>query len=515
MKTRWTVVKTILLLGALPLVATAAASAHQWLSDTTPISVEDVVTTPSDQLSSERVHTIALNRAGAIEGRIASIDSETRESSGLAKLKIFFVQNGKIANETITSDDGTFVVDGIAEGAYSFIASGKTGFAAYGVHVVSYNGAETVNTMEAAAVSPHFSAVRKILQDKLPVEVAEEILSSSDLVSEQVVGANRVRLQNGSLKGNVVPIVGKVESVEGTYVHIIKDDQTIAEVLVDEQGKFTVPDLQPGVYAFVAAGEQGFAAVSFEAVIQEEIGSISELIDTEEVPVGLPAVAVDPQEALTTDIPADAGASVSDTMDVSLTGAQDSAFVGDQLNVAGGQYYDDITYSAGYGEIEYAGAADNIGYGCAAGGSCGACGDYSGYSACCGAAGGGAGGGAFVGGGRFARIAGLAGLGIAIAALATSGGDTFVGGGGGGFPPPPPPQSPFVPPNPGNNYGNYYDGYYGGGYDNYYYGGGYNYGGGYGGGYNNSYGGYNNNYGGYNNNSYNTNSGGYGSSFYN
>ncbi len=187
MKTQWKVIKTIVLLSALPLVATAAASAHTWLSDTNPISLDvaGVSAEHSQQLSSERVHTVALNRAGAIEGRIATIDATTKESSGLSKLKIYFIRDGKIANETYTNDDGTFVVDGIAEGAYSFVATGKAGFAAYGVRVVANDGTQKVNTMEAAAVSPRFAAVKKILEQQLPFEVTEQILSGSEISSEQ------------------------------------------------------------------------------------------------------------------------------------------------------------------------------------------------------------------------------------------------------------------------------------------------------------------------------------------
>ncbi len=89
-------------------------------------------------------------------------------------------------------------------------------------------------------------------------------------VPSKVVGANRVRLIDGMLKGHVMPIVGDLATVKGTYVHILKDDESIAEVQADETGSFTVPDLVPGVYAFVAAGGNGFAAVSFEAIAPEQ-----------------------------------------------------------------------------------------------------------------------------------------------------------------------------------------------------------------------------------------------------
>lgn len=413
------------LLFALPMIATAVASAQHFAADSAPVVSDSVAVANANDLMTNRVHTISLNRAGEVEGRIASLNTEGAQVAGLADLKIFFIRDGKIAEETKTLEDGTFAVDGLDTGIYSFVATGKSGFAAYGVRVVGFDGAAKVNVMEAAAVSPRFSVVKSILEKNLPTDIADEIVAASRNESvDRVVGANRVRLNDGQLVGHVLPMLGDTSMVEGTQVHIIQDDQQVAQVEVGERGSFMVPDLEPGVYDFVAAGPSGFAAVSFQAVEMDDSVGQSVLADTDEIPVAIPAAA---QDAIPADIPFDSGyadggyaeSGYSDSLDVCLTCQQDSGFVGDQIEYAGTEYYgDDVVYDSS--PIEY--ASDSLGCGSAAGGACGSCGDFSGASSCntCGGRRGlfGRGGGA--GGGL--GLLGFGGLGGGLGGLATLGG---------------------------------------------------------------------------------------------
>ncbi len=410
------------LLFALPMVATAVASAQHFASDSAPVVSDSVAVASANDVMANRVHTISLNRSGEIEGRIASLNTEGAQVAGLADLKIFFIRDGKIAEETKTLEDGTFTVDGLGTGIYSFVATGKSGFAAYGVRVIGFDDTAKANVMEAAAVSPRFSVVKSILEKNLPVDIADEIVAASRNESvDRVVGANRVRLNEGQLVGHVLPMLGDTSVVEGTQVHIIQDDQQIAQVEVGERGNFTVPDLEPGIYDFVAAGPSGFAAVSFQAVEMEDSVGQSVLADTDEIPVAIPAAA---QDAIPADIPFDSGFSdgggYSDSLDVCLTCQQDTGFVGDQIEYAGTEYYgNDVVYDSS--PIEY--ASDSLGCGCAAGGACGSCGDFSGAGSCntCGRRGlfGRRGGGGGAGG---LGLLGFGGLGGGLGSLATLGG---------------------------------------------------------------------------------------------
>ena len=444
MNNNWMNSRMIGLLFALPMIATAAASAQHFAADSAPLLGDAVATANVSGFTSDRVHTISLNRAGEVEGRIASFGDDNAQVEGLADLKIFFVRDGEIADETKTTKDGTFAVDGLSEGIYSFVATGETGFAAYGVRVIGFEDASKVNVMEAAAVSPNFSVVKSILKKNLPTGVANEIIAVSrdNKVVDRVVGANRVRLNDGQLVGHVMPMLGDVSIVEGTQIHIIQDDQQVAQVEVGKQGSFMVPDLEPGVYDFVAAGPSGFAAVSFQAV-DAEVGAISEsvLADSDEIPVAIPAAAqgsgtsFGPSTgAIPADIPFDSGVSgggfvdggfvdggcpggCSDSLDVCLTCQQDAGFVGEQIEYAGCDTCGggEVIYDSS--PIEY--ASESLGCGCAAGGSGGSF--VTGSSGVAGGAGGG-----LLGGGLNFRRLGLLAAAIAIPVALSGGGDADV-----------------------------------------------------------------------------------------
>jgi hypothetical protein len=302
-------------------------------------------------------------------------------------MNVYFVQGGKIVKKGFTNDDGTFVIEGLKEGAYSFAATGSLGFTTFGVNVVKGNS-DKATYLEAAAISPNATAAREIISANLPDDIAKAIIAESkqahnDLPSE-FIGTNRIQLTEEGLKGRVVSLAS-VELSAGLKAHILQGKKRIAVADINPKGEFVVKDFEAGVYDLVIAGADGVAAVSFEAVSAVDKGA---------------------SEAYT---------SIQDTygsMDVALAAPSDYG--------VGGSTSDAIVYDSG--SIDYAG--DCVGCGVAAGGSCGSCGDYSGYSSCCGGGGGGTG--CF--GGRWGRLALLAGAAVAIA-LGASGGDDDGGGG--------------------------------------------------------------------------------------
>ncbi len=424
MKDIWKTIRLGVYVFALPLVATAAASAHQWMTDSSPVQVVDlpVATTVSDGhvINSLRQHTITSDQDGIVRGRLISIDQKTAAAVGLGELKVYFARNGKIASQTSTKSDGSFEIKGLETGAYSFIAAGESGFAAYGINVVAGGEGAEPTMMEVAAVSPKFTAVREILKNHVPKSVADEIVALANANDEQptpikLEGANRVKIVDGALVGNIVPIWGQNQMIAGTYVHIVKNDKQIAVTQVDESGHFQIPDIAPGVYDFVAAGPAGFAAVGFEA-IQEPVAAAadSEVIETAipesvvEVDAAIMDAAADAQDVVSADagyVDPSYSVSYADSFDVALTSPQDGYYVGDSV-------YD---YSQAYTapSIEYAGQA--VGCGGACGSSCGGCGDSSGYGNCCG--------GAASGGGRFWKILAVAGFALGLAAIIDNGGE--------------------------------------------------------------------------------------------
>ena len=363
MKTNWNLLKAGALLFALPLMATAAVSASQWVNDTAPIDLNVEIAEIENSIGVTRSHTVALNSSGAIEGRVAAMNADGTQ--GIADLTVHFMSNGKVVQETTTSSDGSFRVEGLSEGNYSFVATGDNGFAAYGVKVVG----ETVgvdNVMEASAVAPGVAAVKQILDNNASQEVAKTTSSTED---QAVVGANRVNLVDGKLVGTVRSLDNL--SVDGTLVHILSGDKQVAKVETDTNGNFSVADMTPGVYNFVSTGPSGYAAVSFEAVNET----------VEEIPVAFsPAAAI--QEI-----------GFANSLDVCSTCGTNSFASSDIV-------YDSApAFQESFAPVEY--ASESIGCGGACGATCGSCGNFSGFShgggACCG---GGIGGGGGIGSGR-------------------------------------------------------------------------------------------------------------------
>ena len=387
MKSNWNLLKAGAILFALPLMATAAVSASQWVNDTAPIDLNVEVAQIESSIGVTRVHEVALNSSGAIEGRVASMDAQGTE--GIADLSVYFMSNGKVVQETVTSSDGSFRVEGLSEGNYSFVASGENGFAAYGVKVVGET-AGIDNVMEASAVAPGVEAVRQILDNNLSEEVAEVATSSEDAA---VVGANRVNLVDGKLVGTVRSLNNV--SVEGTLVHILSGDKQIAKVETDENGSFSIADFTPGIYSFVSTGPSGYAAVSFEAV--------NETTADVEIPVAFsPAAAI--QEL-----------GFANSLDVCTTcgGGADAGFISNDI------VYDSApVYQESFSPVEY--ASESIGCGGACGATCGSCGNFSSFSgggSCCGGGGGRLFGGRLFGGNGLGRLGRLALIGGTIGGI--------------------------------------------------------------------------------------------------
>ena len=367
---------------ALPLLATAAVSAHQYLLDNTPVktAASSVVERAVSGLTgSFRNHTLSVNEQGSVSGRVSVVNRD-QSVSGLSSLRVCLVRDGQVAHVVDSNSLGQFEFTGVEEGIYSFVATGKDGFAACGVKVVRGNG---VNTMEVAVVNPDFKQVREIFES---TSAATETLTSA--AAEQparIEGNNRVATSDGNLVGKLFDFVsGSVSSQ--TKAYLVRNNQRVAEAPVDAFGQFSFAGVEPGVYEFVAAGPTGYAAVSFEAVAQEgQAAQATETVVGESVVEEGAAVAPAQQ------------------LDVPMTAAGDHAVVNEQLSHA----CDSCT--AGAPVVEpYAGAmvGSDIACGAAAGGCCNAAGDWGGYCGGYGGAGGGYGGGAggLIGLGRLAVL---------------------------------------------------------------------------------------------------------------
>lgn len=373
-----------LALFALPFVA--SASAQEWVAPAAPVEA-------STYLEGSRSHTVSLNRVGQLEGRITSGDQT-------GELNVYFVRDGQIITRTTTQDGGYFIAEGINEGDYSFIATGQGGFVAYGLQVTPYGQSTGVNAIEAATVSAGFKGIQRILKNSVPSQIAAEIsgVQPREVSAPAFAGSNVVKLVDGQLSGQVATFDQNRQPVYGTEVFVIQNDREIARTTADSAGNFALRNLEAGTYDFIAAGSNGIAAVRFQA------------IDTDSSDAPFQPVSFRKTAAAT----------AAASLQVCLTCEADSEFVGEQIDYcANDAVIVDSVPSEPTAPIEY--AAESLGCGCAAGGSCGSCGSFSGAStSLLGGGGGFSGGGALIGGGgSFRRLIGLGGLAGAVVALAT------------------------------------------------------------------------------------------------
>jgi hypothetical protein len=79
-------------------------------------------------------HELALGVDGNLPGNLRVFDESGRLVP--ARVKLYFLQSGKVVSQATPNDDGDFQVAGLKAGAYSIVAAGQSGFAAMAVRVL-------------------------------------------------------------------------------------------------------------------------------------------------------------------------------------------------------------------------------------------------------------------------------------------------------------------------------------------------------------------------------------------
>lgn len=233
---------------AIPLTISTVASAHQWLGDQPQPEATETVTT----------HVVRLNDAGMIRGIVKSFD-ESGQEVAVSNANASLIKDGELVAKVKTGIDGLFSIADVEPGVYSFVASGSKGLATFGMQVVDSESEAGVPVLSVLAAPPKFSALETIIAD------VNKETANTTVVSDKVIGgAQQVRLTlSGSLVGNVDALNGNVDNNE---VVLIQNDQVIAKTNVVADGEFEIPNVQPGLYTFVAHGEGGLATVAMEVV---------------------------------------------------------------------------------------------------------------------------------------------------------------------------------------------------------------------------------------------------------
>lgn len=254
-----------------------------------------------------RAHWITTNEDGNLDGRISAIEPSQSSTVPIEKLDVALMKKGEKVHKAVTDNDGKFILKDVAPGVYTLLAAGRNGFLAYGVQVLpKREGIDILddNTsidskkrehdyyvshfnspqdsvvdenfqIDAAAVPPEFKTLQRISQSYLSNTPA--FSGASDQDDAKAVGkATNIRrgfeypldADNG-FEGRIQPIAtddGQAAKLSDMNVFLIRNDFEEYRVSVEENGKFKIEDVDPGVYSLVAAGKDGFAALSVNLV---------------------------------------------------------------------------------------------------------------------------------------------------------------------------------------------------------------------------------------------------------
>ncbi len=132
--------------------------------------------------------------------------------------------------------------------------------------------------LTAAVIPPEFSALQRIMSDYVPegisISMAGTAGSRINVEQSVVVGGFQVSLtSDGNLEGRIASLTGDQDQpirLQEMNAFLLLNDEIYSRVTVQEDGNFVFNSIEPGVYGFAAAGPDGFAAMSFQAVVADD-----------------------------------------------------------------------------------------------------------------------------------------------------------------------------------------------------------------------------------------------------
>ncbi len=281
---------------ALPLVATAVASAHNWMNSDESSrraldELSNVLSTsvnagkPIFEHFSSHPHVLYVDEAGGVSGRLILRGEDASDRFGAKDMRVTLNRRGIVIAEATSDEAGVFRFENVAPNAYTFIASSPEHVATFGVYIYANENnvpSAKENQIDVMTASANVAEVRKVLNGNInSSEVVSYYHRPAETELKVASGPNRVlQKEDGSINGRVVPLqwledASSKYDVTGNKVHLFGKSGLVATVPVDADGKYKIEDIEPGFYDFVAFGPHGAAAFSIEIVANEPLTSTS------------------------------------------------------------------------------------------------------------------------------------------------------------------------------------------------------------------------------------------------
>jgi len=376
------------------LVGQTDAQVNFQLTDQQPTSATSrMAIAPVAKRTAQTIHRYALDQAGNLTGQITVTGDKP------SNLGVYAMQNNVVVHQAKTNQMGEFTIATIKPGRYSLVIAGRNQLAAQGIMIEQEATQATKDFIQLSTIQTSYQGVQDLVATALPKEIATNLGTAvggiqqvSAILSDAPI-AQQVRIINGNIKGQIVSLIND-NNIAGTTIHLLQNSKPISQVEIDDEGMFTIPDAEAGIYDLVATADAGMAAMRIEAIgisNPMKMVSFSQPIPTQlSIPLAEDCPCSQAQTVVQADQPVPSNEPIA--MEV-----------------------------ASHSPVEY--ASESIGCGGSCGGCCGATGNFAGSTGrVLGFRGGGGG---FIGGsgaagstGGLSRLLTLASLGAAITALA-------------------------------------------------------------------------------------------------
>jgi hypothetical protein len=287
---------------ALPAPNSAPAEENRAVPNEPPANALPANTLPSDAVTPEesgalekqlRSYRVRLADDRTLSGQVNVFDPATGSVMAMNDIRVLFLQNGVIKARTTPGTDGVFKL-ALEPGVYAIVATGPRGYAAYGLQALAPEATSVVHTAAfqeitdtlqintLAIPSRDFGTAKRLARTYIP----RELLDKSDdaggdglgeeteappleAAPETSLDGHSVSVRDGVLLGRMRrlhPQTGKPLKIRRLNAFLVQNNSVLAQASVNESGFFKFKNVDPGVYSFVAAGADGLAAFSFQAI---------------------------------------------------------------------------------------------------------------------------------------------------------------------------------------------------------------------------------------------------------
>ena len=222
----------------------------------------------------------------AAAGTDALVSAERESKPNYEQVQVTLIQPNLEKRRVRSDADGNLQLASLMPGVNVLVAAGaKT----HGVRTLFVKmrdpdepvpderlpGDEAAETPVMTLISASEDEILPVVESYAPRKASDQLGDLDDIKKDVTPDDRdfdfRVRLSSdGTLSGRLISLVeaSKRVSMLDTNVVLFFRGKPIARALTDDQGRFAFAGVKPGVYGIVVAGNAGYAAFSFEAVVE-------------------------------------------------------------------------------------------------------------------------------------------------------------------------------------------------------------------------------------------------------